>query len=91
MQDACKTLSPPPPRHHPSWKPVSTEQNPKIRKDVLDVVEAELVGILGRSNDTNPVTELVLLQELLGEVLEVALGDGDGGGHGDVDIAYTAR
>ena len=53
---------------------------------VLDVVEAELVGVLGRSNDADPVPELVLLQELLGEVLEVALRDGDAGGHGEVDI-----
>lgn len=55
--------------------------------DVLDVVEAELVGVLGRSNDTNPVAEGVLLQELLGEVLEVALRDGDVRSDGQVGVA----
>lgn len=54
---------------------------------VLDVVEAELVSILGGSDDPDPVTEGVLLQELLGEVLKVPLGDGDVGGHGDVGVA----
>ena len=40
-----------------------------------DVVEAELVDTLGGGDDTEPVTELLLLQELLGEVLEVAAGE----------------
>ena len=62
-----------------------------MRQDVLDVVEAELVGVLGRSNDTNPVAEGVLLQELLGEVLEVALREGYARGNSDAHIAYTGR
>ena len=56
----------------------------------LDVVEAELVRVLGRSDDANPVTELVLLQELLGKVLEVALGKWDAGSHRDADITYAS-
>jgi hypothetical protein len=37
-----------------------------------NIVEAELVDALGGGNDTQPVTELLLLEELLGQVLEVA-------------------
>jgi len=39
---------------------------------VDDVEEAELVDALGGGNDAEPVTELLLLEELLGEVLQVA-------------------
>ena len=55
--------------------------------DILDVVEAKLVGVLGRSDNTNPVAESVLLQELLREVLQVALRNGDVGGDGEVGVA----
>lgn len=44
----------------------------KIR-DILDVVEAELVNVLGRCDNTNPVPKRVLLQELFSQVLEVTL------------------
>ena len=54
----------------------------------LDVVEAELVGVLGRSDNPNPVAESVLLQEFLREVLEVTLRDGDVGGDGQVGVTY---
>lgn len=37
---------------------------------VDDVEEAELVNTLGGGNDTEPVTELLLLEELLGTVTE---------------------
>merc|ERR1712063_160325 len=40
-----------------------------------NVEEAELVNALGGGNDAEPVTELLLLEELLGEVLEVATGE----------------
>jgi hypothetical protein len=40
-----------------------------------NVVEAELVDTLGGGNDTEPVTELLLLEELLCQVLEVATGE----------------
>lgn len=52
-----------------------------------DVVEAELVDTLGGGDDTEPVTELLLLEELLGQVLEVATGEllvGD-----DLDLAVV--
>merc|ERR1712137_1359054 len=42
---------------------------------VDDVEEAELVDTLGGGNDAEPVTELLLLEELLGEVLQVAAGE----------------
>lgn len=38
---------------------------------VDNVEEAELVDTLGGGNNTEPVTELLLLEELLGKVLEV--------------------
>lgn len=37
---------------------------------VDDVEEAELVNTLGGGNDTEPVTKLLLLEELLGTVTE---------------------
>ena len=37
-----------------------------------NVVEPELVDTLAGADDAEPVTELLLLQELLGQVLEVA-------------------
>jgi hypothetical protein len=40
-----------------------------------NVVEAELVDTLRGGNDTEPVTELLLLEELLCQVLEVATGE----------------
>lgn len=39
-----------------------------------DVVEAELVNTLGGADNAQPITELLLLEELLGQVLEVATG-----------------
>lgn len=42
---------------------------------VDDVEELELVDTTGGGNDTEPVTELLLLEELLGEVLQVAAGE----------------
>ena len=37
-----------------------------------DVEEPKLIDALARANNTEPITQLLLLQELLGEVLEVA-------------------
>ena len=50
---------------------------------VLDGEVAELVGGLGHGHDTDPVTDVVLLKELLGEVLEVLLGEAGGRSHDD--------
>ena len=36
----------------------------------------------------NPVTELVLLEELFGEILEVSLGECDIGCHGDLSVTF---
>lgn len=52
---------------------------------LTNVVVAELVGLLVRGNDVQPVTELVLLEELFGQVLEVALGE-DGRVSGDENL-----
>ena len=56
---------------------------------VGDVEVTELVGALVRGNDTEPVAELVLLEELLGKVLEVTLGELLVGGDGDLGIITT--
>lgn len=40
---------------------------------VDDVEEAELVNTLGGGNDTEPVTELLLLEELLGTVNGISM------------------
>jgi len=55
----------------------------------VDVVEAELVCVLGGSHDTDPVPERVLLQELFCEVLKVALGQGDAGCHSDFRVSIA--
>lgn len=54
---------------------------------VGNVEITELEGLLVRSNDTEPITDLVLLQELLGEVLEVTLGESNVGDNGDLVIS----
>jgi hypothetical protein len=40
---------------------------------LVDVKVAELIGLLASANNADPVTELVLLQKLLGQVLDVTL------------------
>lgn len=56
---------------------------------VRDVEELDLVALLGGGDDTEPVTELLLAEVLLGQVLEVALGEGDVGV--DPDLALTCN
>merc|ERR1712061_950650 len=51
---------------------------------VVDLEVSQLVAVLGVGNHTKPVPQVVLLQVLLGEVLKVALGEGGGGGDGDL-------
>jgi len=48
-----------------------------------------LVVVFCGCDNTNPVTEGVLLQELLREIFEVPLGEGDVGGDGDAHIAVA--
>lgn len=45
---------------------------------IVDLEVPELVGVLGVGNDAEPVPEVVLLQVLLGQVLEVPLAEWDG-------------
>jgi hypothetical protein len=56
---------------------------------VSNVEVTELEGLLVSGNDTEPVTDLVLLQELLGEVLEVTLGESNVSDNGDLVISRT--
>merc|ERR1719325_437514 len=51
---------------------------------VVDLEVSQLVAVLGVGNHTQPVPQVVLLQVLLGEVLQVALGEGGGGGDGNL-------
>jgi hypothetical protein len=51
---------------------------------VADVEVAQVVGDLGVSDDANEVAQLVLLEELLGQVLQVALGELVLGHNGDL-------
>lgn len=51
---------------------------------VGEVVEAELVVATRGSNDAKPVTEVVLLEETLGQVLSILAAEGDVAGDGDL-------
>merc|ERR1719367_1211022 len=51
---------------------------------VVDLEVSQLVAVLGVGNHTKPVPQVVFLQVLLGEVLKVALGEGGGGGDGNL-------
>merc|ERR1712177_93489 len=51
---------------------------------VVDLEVSQLVAVLGVGNHTQPVPQVVFLQVLLGEVLQVALGEGGGGGDGNL-------
>lgn len=53
---------------------------------MIDVEVTELVGFLISSNNVHEITQLVLLQELLGEVLQVALGELDVTNDSDLGI-----
>jgi hypothetical protein len=44
-----------------------------VRLVVNDVEEAELVHALGGGDDTEPVTELLLLEELLGAISHISI------------------
>lgn len=55
-----------------------------------NVVEAELVRVLCRRDDADPVPERVLLEELLGKVLDVPLGKRDVRCHGDLRVACAS-
>merc|ERR1719412_3008924 len=48
-----------------------------VRLLIVDLEVSELVAVLGAGHHTEPVPQVVLLQILLGEVLQVSLGEGD--------------
>lgn len=54
--------------------------------NILNVEEANLVGRLAGGDDLEPITELLLLEELLDEILEVTLGEGSLGLDGDLGL-----
>ena len=54
----------------------------------MDLEVSELVGVLGGGNDSQEFLQVLLLQVLLGEVLDVALGEGNIDGAVD-DILVT--
>merc|ERR1719509_527419 len=53
---------------------------------IVDLEVSEFVGVLGVSDNTKPIPEVVLLEVLLGEVLEVPLGEGDVAGELDLGL-----
>ena len=67
-------------------KRVSIEAVKGAKRDIRNVVELERVVVFRGGNDTDPVPQAVLLQELFGEILEVSLGEGDVGGDGDLVV-----
>lgn len=54
---------------------------------LVDVEVTELIGVLVRGDDVEPVTKLVLLQELLSQVLQVSLGVSNSGRDDDLGAA----
>merc|ERR1719384_94458 len=51
---------------------------------IVDLEVSELVAVLGGSNNAEPIPQVVLLQVLLGQVLQVPLGEGGGGSQADL-------
>lgn len=64
-------------------------EEPVVLAVVIQQYILDLKARLGSGHDTQPVTQLSALQELLREVLEVALREGDGGLHPDLALALT--
>lgn len=58
---------------------------------VRNVVEPQFVDIGGNSDNSDPVTELVLLQELFGEVFKVSLGESDVGSDGQLSLTCVTE
>merc|ERR1719304_104731 len=48
-----------------------------LRLFIVDLEVSELVAILGGGNHTKPITQVVLLQVFLGQILQVSLGEGN--------------
>ena len=53
---------------------------------VVDLEVSQLVGVLGRCHHPQPISQVVLLEVLLGEVLEVPLREGNVGGEADLGL-----
>lgn len=56
---------------------------------IVNVEVAQLISLLISSNDVHEVTQLVLLQELLGQILQVALAELDGAVDEDLGTVTT--
>lgn len=89
------------PEHTPSLSQATATVLPRhgkgLRRDrlvllsllvVRDVEELDLVALLGGGDDAEPVTQLLLAQVLLGQVLEVALREGNVGVDPDLALTY---
>lgn len=53
---------------------------------VGNVEVTQFKGLLITSNHTQPITDLVLLEELFGKVLEITLGEGNGSNDNDLVV-----
>ena len=56
---------------------------------IVDLEVAELIRVLGGGNNAQPVSQVVLLQVLLGEILQVTLAEGHGRGKDDLVLVTT--
>jgi len=57
-----------------------------VRLLVVDLEVSELIAVLGVGNHTKPVSKVILLQVLLGEILEVPLGERNVRGEGNLGL-----
>merc|ERR1719510_2675044 len=57
-----------------------------VRLFIVDLEVSELVAVLGAGHHAQPVPQVVLLEVLLGEVLQVPLGEGDVRGEGQLGL-----
>lgn len=56
---------------------------------LVDVVVFENISLLVSGNDTEPVTELMLLEETFGKVLKISLGEVDGSSDSELIVATS--
>ena len=56
---------------------------------IVDLEVAELIRVLGGGNNAQPVSQVVLLQVLLGEILQVTLAEGHSRGKDNLVLVTT--
>jgi len=57
-----------------------------LRLLVVDLEVSQLIAVLGRCNNTEPISQIVLLEVLLCQVLQVPLGEGNIRGEGNLGL-----